>query len=154
MLSIIARWFPETRHLKKLDREAAEILAPFFLKHDDAEPTETETQIPLQWIRRRLPASDHERLLYATRLLLNYDFAACQSASPILISAILDLACKPEYHKMIREEVKDTWPENQASLTPVHLNRMVVLDSFLKESHRFHPSGASKFSQCRHLRPH
>ena len=53
----------------------------------------------------------------------------------------LELCGRPEYVKLIREELAD-----QDSLDYAHLSKLPILDSFIKESARFNPLDKSELA--------
>jgi hypothetical protein len=59
-----------------------------------------------------------------------------------LYGAIAELAQRPEYIPALREEIKATITEG---ITVAACDKMVLLDSFLKECQRLHPPAAGMF---------
>ncbi|KAL5364138.1 cytochrome P450 [Aspergillus floccosus] len=70
-------------------------------------------------------------------------FAAIHIATNAVTQVLLDLAARPEYQEALRQEITailgtTSWAR---SITIANLNRMVKLDSFIKESLRISPPG-------------
>ena len=60
-----------------------------------------------------------------------------------LYGALAELAQRPEYIPALREEVEATIA--QMGITVAACDKMVLLDSFLKECQRLHPPAAGMF---------
>jgi cytochrome P450 len=61
---------------------------------------------------------------------------------------LYDLAARhDEYLEPLREEIRTVIAENGGTITTRALQQMVKLDSFMKESTRFHPPGATTFNR-------
>jgi cytochrome P450 len=69
---------------------------------------------------------------------LAISFAAIRTSSSVPTHLLYDLCSRPEYIEPLREEIKSVLTEER-SFTKQALNKLVKLDSFMKESQRFNP---------------
>ncbi|PLB45028.1 putative cytochrome P450 oxidoreductase [Aspergillus steynii IBT 23096] len=68
------------------------------------------------------------------------NLAGVQSTGRVLLQALLDIAAHPQYVEPLRQEVAGLMQESNgdANLTPLQLSRLDLMDSFFKESQKFH----------------
>ena len=74
---------------------------------------------------------------------LAVSFAAIRTSSSVPTHLLYDLCARPEYVDSLRTEVEDMLAE-EGSFTKAGFNKLVKLDSFMKESQRFNPLTLSK----------
>lgn len=79
-------------------------------------------------------------------LCLVVGFGALHASSMTLTNVIFDLATRPEYMPILREEYEQVLRENQATNgnEASLLNNLIKLDSFMKESQRLNPVALSR----------
>lgn len=72
--------------------------------------------------------------------------ASIHSTSASTLSTLYDLLDRPECMDGILQEIRTIRAESKSSDWTKHdLDRLVKLDSFMKESQRYHPVGQGKF---------
>lgn len=69
---------------------------------------------------------------------LAVSFAAVRTSSSVPTHLLYDLCARPEYIEPLRQEIESVL-EEEGSFTKAALNKLVKLDSFMKESQRFNP---------------
>ncbi|KIX01184.1 uncharacterized protein Z518_08909 [Rhinocladiella mackenziei CBS 650.93] len=65
--------------------------------------------------------------------------AAVHTSSVTYLNALYDLAMHPDIHDELREEIKNVFASQNGEWRKQGLTKMMKLDSFIKESARFHP---------------
>ncbi|KAL6852475.1 hypothetical protein ACO1O0_007020 [Amphichorda felina] len=101
----------------------------------------------IEWLLKYTPEhlrNDPENLALNQMVL---SFAAVHTSSMATTHAILDLVCRPEYVKPLREEIEQVRAadgeiiddEGYIRLKKDSINKLRKLDSFMKESQRFSP---------------
>ncbi|KAJ7021773.1 cytochrome P450 [Mycena alexandri] len=75
-----------------------------------------------------------------TRTLLNVNFGAIHTTTEGCLHALYSLAANPNYIEPLRTEISSI--VQTEGWTKVAIGKMVMLDSFMKESSRFSPGGA------------
>jgi cytochrome P450 len=78
--------------------------------------------------------------------LINACLAAIHSTAIVATNAILDLATRPQLMDPLRRELITLCDQEGNLVLDMTLLKLPILDSFLKESQRFHPFGLSKSS--------
>ncbi|KAJ5798638.1 uncharacterized protein N7503_007934 [Penicillium pulvis] len=71
------------------------------------------------------------------QLLAANTFGASFNTTVVLVQCLCELATRPEYVTLIREEVTSTLEANNNIWTKEGIDSMRKLDSFIKESHRY-----------------
>ncbi|KAF2202264.1 cytochrome P450 [Delitschia confertaspora ATCC 74209] len=71
------------------------------------------------------------------QVILGVWFASVHQPALTLVSILDDLHAQPEASRIIRDEISTMTDEHNV---PVHVDQLPLLDSFLKESARLHPS--------------
>ena len=87
-----------------------------------------------------IDSSRRKRMWSAHRIVqvtLGVWFASVHQPALTMVNILEDLYAQPEAARYIREEVSTM---TSKSNTPVHIEQLALLDSFLKESARVHPS--------------
>ena len=69
---------------------------------------------------------------------LAISFAAIRTSSSVPVHLLYDLCVRPEYIQPLRDEIESVIAE-EGSFTKAAFNKLVKLDSFMKESQRFNP---------------
>lgn len=98
----------------------------------------------LEYIVEASPDHEATPRMIAHRLAGN-SVGATQLTAAHIVNCILDLATHFDtYAPALRKEIEDVLGEGQ-EITNAHLARMWKLDSFMKESLRFHPLSKCPF---------
>lgn len=77
--------------------------------------------------------------------MIHLNVSAIHTSSVTYLEAVYDLALHPEIHDELRQEITSVM-EEEGQWTKKGLTKMVKLDSFMKESARWHPFLAGKFN--------
>ena len=75
--------------------------------------------------------------------MLHLNVSAIHTSSCTFLDAIYDLALHPEIHEELRQEILSVMNQ-QGKWTKQGLTKMIKMDSFIKESARWHPFLAGK----------
>lgn len=75
--------------------------------------------------------------------MIHLNVSAIHTSSVTYLDAVYDLALHPEIHNELRQEIVSVM-EQDGQWTKQGLTKMVKLDSFMKESARWHPFLAGK----------
>lgn len=101
----------------------------------------------LQWFadseRERKRAVDVDKI---ARRQLAASFAAIQPTTSASTNALYTLATMPEFVSELRDEIRDVLAAHDGCYSSKALYSMKKLDSFLKESLRFHPENIGRCS--------
>lgn len=122
-------------------KEGRKMIVPIVERRRLGELQDPDYQKPndfLQWMMD-VAVTDNERepAKLAHRLLLASQ-GAIHSTAMAATQALYDLCAHPEYHGLLREEIREHMPSD-GHLTQTSLFRMQKLDSFIKESQRMSP---------------
>ncbi|QDS71876.1 hypothetical protein FKW77_010117 [Venturia effusa] len=78
---------------------------------------------------------------------LIFSFGGVAAISTALAQVLYDLAWYPTHIQPMRDEVNQIWDECDGQLTRAHLQRMVKMDSFFKESQRLNPANSTTINR-------
>jgi cytochrome P450 len=99
----------------------------------------------LHWIMNRIENVEEASPQLLGRSQMSVAFAAIHTTSMTAYNAILDLAANPQYILELRKEIEDVIEEEgKGVLVKTSMPKLKKLDSFLRESQRFHALNASK----------
>ncbi|KAL4880371.1 putative cytochrome P450 oxidoreductase [Aspergillus karnatakaensis] len=134
-------FLPEMRRFRRYCKSVDDFLRPLHqerlqaMKSPDFKP-------PADYIQSYIESAESERA--NTDLLVEgigmTNIAGIQSTGRVLLQALLDLAANPQYIEPLREEVGRLTHENNGdvNLSQTQLARLDLMDSFFKESQKFH----------------
>jgi hypothetical protein len=147
---LAARLMPQPARMHATRQEAQRLVVPVLKKRLDAIQNDPDYQKPddiMQWMMDRLgdKAGTEEEFHHQAHLQLALAMGAIHSTNFTLLHEMFDLAAYPEYHEPLREEYREALKSTGGVLTKVTLNKLLMLDSFMKESQRYNPPGLSKF---------
>jgi cytochrome P450 len=100
--------------------------------------------ISVQWVLDITPDEKMDLELLTLRLL-HILVAAVHTSSVTWLNAIYDLALHPEIHDELREEITHVFAGEDGHWTKQGLTKLMKMDSFIKESARFHPFQAGQW---------
>lgn len=104
----------------------------------------TLTDFPLvQWVLDITPKDKFDVDVISLRLL-HILVAAVHTSSVTYLNALYDLALHPEVQDELRHEIVTMFAEEQGNWKKQGLTKLVKMDSFVKESARFHPFQAGR----------
>lgn len=99
----------------------------------------------LEWLIETSKPEEATLSMLAHRLT-GVSFGAGHTTSNTITNALLDLANDFErWAPPLREEIESILGKNPTTITNSDLSKMWKLDSFLKESQRFHPPSKRKY---------
>jgi hypothetical protein len=73
------------------------------------------------------------------------NFAILFSATSVIAQVLCDMTFRPEYLAPLRQEAEEIQSKSQGKWTKSALGDLDKLDSFIRESHRLNPTGASTY---------
>lgn len=139
------RRLPEIQRLKKRTRRATKFFEPIILQRLKGEQKADDM---LQWMLDRSQSSGRpDDIEGHVRRQLTITFAAIHTTSMTATNILYTLAVLPEYIEPLREEIRSVQAAHGGQLNPQALQKLVKLDSFMKEVSRAYPNGLSKFPQ-------
>ncbi|KAF5556061.1 cytochrome p450 [Fusarium napiforme] len=95
----------------------------------------------VQWVLDITPPEKLDLEILTLRLL-HILTAAVHTSSVTFLNAIYDLSQHPEIHDELRQEIIDVFVADGGKWTKQGLTKLMKLDSFMKESARWHPMQA------------
>ncbi|KAH6988315.1 cytochrome P450 [Ilyonectria sp. MPI-CAGE-AT-0026] len=95
----------------------------------------------VQWVLDITPPEKVDKEMLTIRLL-HILVAAVHTSSVTFLNAVYDLSTHPEIHDELRQEIIDVFTQDDGKWSKQGLTKMTKLDSFLKESARWHPMQA------------
>lgn len=101
----------------------------------------------MQWVLDITPPERLHRLNDIMLRLVHILTAAVHTSSVTWLNALYDLSQHPEIHDELREEINSVFASENGEWRKQGLTKMMKLDSFVKESARFHPFQAGKTSR-------
>ncbi|KAK8017702.1 gibberellin cluster-C13-oxidase [Apiospora rasikravindrae] len=150
---LVAPFLPEVRKAQADLKHARKCVAPLvdevMQKYDAEKPAKVKVGgrgTFISWMLKYQP--DDQRT--AERVGINQmvlSFVSIHTTSMTITFALLDLASRPEYIEPLRAEIEQVIKEDgmltdengQAHLSKSSFQKLVKLDSFIKESQRFNP---------------
>ncbi|KAK8137517.1 GliF [Apiospora sp. TS-2023a] len=136
---------PETKEVLVHRAKAKAFLEPTFSKHIEAKengttvPGEEEEESLTSWLMKYL-APRHTTIEGLTRHQLSITWASIHTSTYALTQVLFDLAAKPEYQDILREEIEQVFSNGGTEeLTQADLPKLAKMDSFMKESMRLNP---------------
>lgn len=142
--------YPELRIAKKHlvplleERLAAQRAAERSGKMADFEKSKPNDAI--QWVLDLTPPEKRNIDQLVVRML-HIVVSAVHTSSVTFLDTIYDLVTHPEIHDELREEIYSVFADEQGEWRKQGLTKMVKMDSFMKESVRFHPLFAGKVTK-------
>ncbi|KAJ0272041.1 hypothetical protein COL940_010680 [Colletotrichum noveboracense] len=101
----------------------------------------------LQWLMDSQDKFGQQSDRAISKYQLSLTFAAIHTTTAALTNAFYNLAATPDLVATLRQEVEEVLAETDGSITAAALQKMVKLDSFLKEIMRYYPQSATAFQR-------
>lgn len=130
---------PEVRKVQQRRAAAENFFTPIIEKRRNSKSKPNDM---MQWMIARTPSADVSTLVARQ---LGLTAAAIHTTSTMATNVLYSLAVTPEYHAPLREEIRSVMANNGGRVTPLALQQMVKLDSYIKEVNRWYPTTMSKF---------
>jgi hypothetical protein len=135
----IAKYFiPEIRRMHAHNASAIAFIGEILRQRaiDEQDDGYERPVDALQWVRDGLPEKKKEDVRYQALVSLALGAAAINTTSMMVTNAIFDLACRPEYVKLLREEATKVLNELDGHWSFESMSKLKKMDSFIKESQR------------------
>ncbi|KAF0316260.1 cytochrome P450 [Colletotrichum asianum] len=101
----------------------------------------------LQWLMDSQDKFGQQSDREISKYQLSLTFAAIHTTTAALTNAFYSLAVTPNLVATLRQEVEEVLAETHGNITAVALQKMIKLDSFLKEVMRYYPQSATAFQR-------
>jgi hypothetical protein len=156
---IVKYFIPEIQRIWGHNAKAMKLIGPIIKQRAIAERQEgyQKPVDALQWIRDSLPEGGKDDVYFAVLSSLALGAASIHTTSQLITNVLFDLAARPEYIELLREEISTALNTSNGKWNQDLLNRLKKMDSFMKESQRVN-AVVSKYSLfCCYsdlLRPH
>ncbi|KAI4213890.1 MAG: hypothetical protein LQ351_003585 [Letrouitia transgressa] len=143
---VVQYFIPEMQKVRRHQSLARQVIVPeieFRLKTGDR-PLDL---LHMLWEAAKGPDKTPEFMAYTA---LAISFAAIRTSSSVPTHVLYDLCAHREYIKPLREEIVTVLEEQGSLSSKAALNKLVKLDSFMKESQRFNPLSFLTFGRVIH----
>ncbi|KAK4934034.1 hypothetical protein LTR10_024486 [Elasticomyces elasticus] len=100
----------------------------------------------VQWVLDITPPEKLDLKIVPLRLM-HILTAAVHTSSVTWLNTMYDLALYPEYHDELRKEIYEVFAAENGEWKKQSLTKLVKMDSFIKESARFHPFQAGTMNR-------
>ncbi|KAK4184221.1 putative cytochrome P450 E-class, group IV [Podospora australis] len=140
----LANRLPEVKKLDQRLKEADRLIKPVVAERRNR--TENKPDDVMQWLldgQAKYGAYTTETL---ARIQLGISFAAIHTTTLTSTNVFYNLAAYPQYLPILREEICNVLAEHK-TYTSVALQSMKRLDSFIKETMRLDPAGATSMQR-------
>lgn len=151
----ITPYLVETKQVLAHRAEAKAFLEPTLAKHIEAKekgvPVSTaDGEDPfVSWLMKYI-APRHRTVEGITRHQLSITWASIQTTAHALTQILFDLAARPEYQDILRQEIREVFLDRPSDdVAQTDLPRLAKIDSFMKESLRMNPPTIGTSSQQR-----
>lgn len=135
----IAKYFiPEIRRIHSHNAVAIALIGNVLKQRvrDEKEEGYIKPIDALEWVRDALPGKKQKDIRFQTLTALSLVAAAINTTSYLITNTIFDLAVRPEYIEMLREEAIQVLDESNGHWTADALSKLKKMDSFVKETQR------------------
>lgn len=138
---IVQHWIPEMTKVRFHGDVARQVIMPLIEERLRQQRIQREKWQPPLDLLQMLWDGAHgkdktpEFMAYTA---LAISFAAIRTSSSVPVHLLYDLCARPEYIQPLREEIQSVIAE-EGSFTKTAFNKLVRLDSFMKESQRYNP---------------
>jgi cytochrome P450 len=143
----VATRLPEVRKLDERLAQADRILRPVVAARQQMQDGGDRPDDMLQWIMNDQSKFRQYSTEELARLQLGLTFAAIHTTTLTATNAFYNIAAYPQYLPELRDEIRSVLAESDGVFTSTALQAMKKLDSFLKETMRLDPAGASSFQR-------
>lgn len=148
----LAHRLPEVQRLNQQRAEAEEFLRPVIRRRRQilSDPGHERPDDMLSWLIETQVRSGKGGDRDLTEQQLGISFAAIHTTTLTATNAFYNLAAMPDVASQLREEVCAVLADNNGVFTSRALQDMKKLDSFLKETLRYHPFAFGEISLLFH----
>ncbi|KAK6826398.1 hypothetical protein RU639_005612 [Aspergillus parasiticus] len=146
---IMQHVLPEMGRVRRHFTVARQVICPIVQGRSEAEQGTQNLNKPLDLLQMLWegaePADRTPEFMAYTALAIS--FAAIRTSSSVPTHLLYDLCAQPEYIAPLRDEIESVLREEGVLFTKAALNKLVKLDSFMKESQRFNPLSLLTFGR-------
>ena len=148
VFTVMFNTIPELQRIKQQKKVAHEMFIPIIkdrersMKGDAALPNDAITWVMNIAATESVPPTYEQQ----AELQLLLAMASIHTSRTTITNALYDLLARPEYIKPLRNEVDMVW-ESSGGIDSTTPAKLVLLDSFLKESQRMTPVGQLTFDR-------
>lgn len=140
LLPITAMFCSELHQARVHLHEVTQLLSPAFRQaRAKVHMEDDRDKGPINWLLRNAGGDQASDDRYLTKILLAYGIAFVFSASQTGAQLVTEAAFQPSFCDLIREEAMRT---GELTFDKASIQRLSILDSFCKETHKHHPSAA------------
>ncbi|EAA63242.1 hypothetical protein AN3274.2 [Aspergillus nidulans FGSC A4] len=143
---VIQHLLPEMGRVRRHFTVARQVICPIVQKRSESD---NDTKKPLDLLQMLWegaePVDQTPEFMAYTALAIS--FAAIRTSSSVPTHLLYDLCARPEYIAPLREEIESVLREEGSIFTKAALNKLLKLDSFMKESQRFNPLSLLTFGR-------
>lgn len=140
---------PEVRKVWAHQATAKSLLVPIMEQRRNNEESNADYQKPndmIQWLMENNTKEEKPRTFAElANLHLLVCFAALHTSTLALTNILFDLAARQEYFEPLREEKQTILMDSDNVSSKLNYNKMVKMDSFMKESQRLNPPSLCEF---------
>ncbi|KAL2863293.1 cytochrome P450 [Aspergillus lucknowensis] len=142
---LAARLLPAIRYLAKmLEFVKRDVFVPMILERREKQANDPNYKKPddfMQWMMDTATSErDNKPENIAQGLMVIMALAVVHTSTMLITQGVYDLMIRPEYLGPLRHEILGTLKYGWANATQAHFAAQRRLDSFLRESQRFHPT--------------
>jgi len=150
LLRPIGKYFvPEIRRIWVHNSKAVEYIGAIIkqrVKEEEADGYEKPNDA-IEWVRDYLPTNRKNDIRLAALTSLALGATSVHTTSQMILNVLYDLAARPEYIELLREEVADALKLSNNEWNQDTVNSFIKMDSFIKESQRFSAAVSMLFVQ-------
>jgi cytochrome P450 len=134
---------PEVRRCRKHLTVAKNIIGPLIQARASGQEKPGDDMV--QWMVDSATTPEEREITFISQQFLVISFASIHSTTVALTKILYDLASRQEYIKPLREELEAALREEGGVFTRQSVQKMELMDSFLKESQRLSPPQTSRY---------
>jgi cytochrome P450 len=149
---IVQAWIPEMARVRHHGRVAQRVIMPIVKARLEQRRVQGEKwQPPLDLLQMLWDgaAGKDKSPEFMAYTCLAISFAAIRTSSSVPVHLLYDLCARPEYIQPLRDEIESVLSE-EGGFTKAAFNKLVKLDSFMKESQRYNPLSFLTFGRLIH----
>ncbi|KAH6673714.1 cytochrome P450 [Halenospora varia] len=133
--NVVKYFIPEYNQMQRHNRDAERHLIPLIQEREKAEKRGDliYTNTAIDWVRDAMPKGDKKDYHFQAVSALAYNAASIHTTSQLVLNSLYDLAARPEYIEILREEEKHVLNESGGEWSLDDMAKLKKMDSFMKE---------------------
>nr|XP_036582281.1 ent-kaurene oxidase [Colletotrichum truncatum]KAF6790941.1 ent-kaurene oxidase [Colletotrichum truncatum] len=148
---IMASRLPQVKKLHTRFQQADAFLRPIVTARREAAKSrlagEAKPDDMLQWLLDSQDKFGQQSDREISKYQLSLTFAAIHTTTVALTHSFYNLVAMPELVQILRDEIVEAVADTKGEITATAIQRMLKLDSFIKEIMRFYPQTATAFQR-------